>query len=561
VKRSSRLSRGGGRVVVELLEERRLFAAGPMLTASGSLLVFNGVETGMAGAAASPVQNLSVTDTGSAPVAFSPGGISIVSDPASAAPGQDASAFAITNLGSLPSTISPGESVGLNVGFTASRVGIQTAILRIQSNDPASPIDVRVHGIGTVGLFGTNEPSLAEILRAYDIPTIVGDGPNDSNAFAGSAYPETPDPSSQEVAAPQLVKAASGPVTISALGTFDASVQPVLRFGYYTPGNPAAKTELFTVNQPNAQTVDPVLQGLTNFDPGSGPFGLYTIFPAFTDNGQLRTAYSQDSLNIYDPTFPRKFRFFPLENPDGSAVANAYIVTSEDYNTAQYNDFQDFVGIIRNVSPASGPAQAPNGLVATPVLPTQISLNWAAVPAATDYQVERKGPGDTGFVPVAQGVTATTFLDTTATPGASYSYRIRAGNPAGLSPYSAVVAITAPADLAALVSDDRTALRSAQALRTQQLGQAQQTLRTDTRAYAMALHALRVAQAAARRAHQSVGSIDPSLSVDVNRLSGLVQADKATLAMLRRTDFTGIVAGRKKLASDLVLLRKSRAHK
>jgi hypothetical protein len=60
--------------IVELLEERRLFAAGPMLTASGSLLVFNGVETGMAGAATSPVQNLSVTDTGTAPVAFSPEG-------------------------------------------------------------------------------------------------------------------------------------------------------------------------------------------------------------------------------------------------------------------------------------------------------------------------------------------------------------------------------------------------------------------------------------------------------------------------------------------------------
>lgn len=561
MKRFSRVSRGAGRAVVELLEERRLFAAGPMLTASGSLLVFNGVEAGMAGAAASPVQNLSVTDTGTAPVSFSPGGISIVSDPASTAPGQDASAFAITNIGSLPGTISPGESVGLNIDFTASRVGIQSAILRIQSNDPASPMNIALHGIGTVGLFGTNEPSLAEILRAYDIPTIVGDGPNDANAFAGSAYPEVPDPSSQEVAAPQLVKAGSGPVTISALGTFDASVQPVLRFGYYTPGNPTARTELFTVNQPDAQTVNPSLQGSTSFDPGGAPFSLYTVFPAFTDNGQLRTAYSQSSFNIYDPIYPRKFRFFPLENPDGSAVANAYIVTSEDYNTAQYNDFQDFVGIIRNVSPAAGPAQAPGGLVATPILPTQISLSWAAVPAATSFQVERMGPGETGFVPVAQGVTATSFADTTVTPGATYSYRIRAGSSAGLSPYSAVVAITAPADLAALVSDDRTALRSAQTLRTQQLGQAQQTLRTDTRAYAVALHALRAAQAAARRAHQPVGSIDPSLSANVDRLSGLVHADKVTLTALRRSDFTGIVAGRKKLASDLVLLRQSRAHK
>ena len=60
--------------------------------------------------------------------------------------------------------------------------------------------------------------SLAAILREYEIPTIVGDGPNDANAFASTFYPATPDPSSQEVMLPRLVKAGNGPVTISLLG-------------------------------------------------------------------------------------------------------------------------------------------------------------------------------------------------------------------------------------------------------------------------------------------------------------------------------------------------------
>ena len=43
------------------------------------------------------------------------------------------------------------------------------------------------------------------LLRAFDIPTIVGAGPDDANA-SNSQYPENPDPSSQEVAVQRLTR-------------------------------------------------------------------------------------------------------------------------------------------------------------------------------------------------------------------------------------------------------------------------------------------------------------------------------------------------------------------
>jgi hypothetical protein len=200
----------------------------------------------------------------------------------------------------------------------------------------------------------SSSPSLAAILRQDQIPTIVGDGPNDAYAFSGPAYPTTPDPSTQEVAMPRLQKAGNGPVTITLLASFDVSNQPALRFGYYTPGDPTDTTELFGLNQSESQSLNPVAQGATNFDPGTASFGLYADFPAFTANGQDRISYSEDSLNTWDTAQTRKIRFLPLENPDGSVVANSFVFAVEE-NTTSYT-FTSLVGIISNVKAAPGGA-------------------------------------------------------------------------------------------------------------------------------------------------------------------------------------------------------------
>lgn len=378
---SERLSRAA-RVVVETLENRQLLAANPTASFGAPLLAFNSIASGYAGSSSSPAQILTLTNTGGSTLTVNSGGISVINDPSVST--ADAADFVVTNLGSFPSSLAPGQSANLDITFAAQSPGLHSAFLQLQSNDPANPVeDVALRGLGTTGTGGGNEPSLAAILREYEIPTIVGDGPNDANAFTSTYYPATPDASSQEVAMQRLVKAGAGPVAIQLLATFDVSNQPSLRFGTYVPGDPTDKTELFTINQSDSQSVDPTAQGSTTFDPGSNEFGLYTNFPTFTDNGQQRVSYSEDALNTWDANVPRKIRFFPLKNADGTVVPNAYVFAAEDNNipfgNIQPYDSNDLVGIIRNVTAAPG---APNGAV--------LGLtNLSGVPSTTQLAFNR----------------------------------------------------------------------------------------------------------------------------------------------------------------------------
>ncbi|HSZ58861.1 MAG TPA: hypothetical protein VK797_24690 [Tepidisphaeraceae bacterium] len=343
--------RGERNIATERLEDRRLLS----VSTSSSVLVFNSALPGSSGGGPSHVDTLTLTNTGSSTVTIPTGGITIVADPnaASEKAVSSPSAFAVTNLSSVPSSIAPGQSANVNLQFTASQTGVmfQSAILQVQTSD--STVSVPLHGLSTNGQFGTAEPSLVQILRANDIPTVVGAGPNDSN-YLNSQYPINPDPSSQEVTMPRLIAAGAGPVTITPLASFNASAQPTIRFGYYTPGDPTDTTELFTIGQSDAQTVNPTALGATSFEPGNATFGLYATYPGIaTSNGKPDTHYSESALNTLDASHPQKFRFFPLKDANGNVVPNAYIVTSEDFNSTQFNSFVNFVGIIRNVKPAS----------------------------------------------------------------------------------------------------------------------------------------------------------------------------------------------------------------
>lgn len=336
----------------------RPMTPGPQLTASQTALAFNAIAAGYSGAAPSRTDTVTITNSGSATLTFS-APPSIANDPSASS--QNAADFAITNAGSFPTSLAPGQSASLSVQFTASQAAFESALLQLQSNDPAHPTtSISLHGVGTPGQFGTNEPSLVQVLRAFDIPTIVGAGPNDVNS-TNPTYPENPDPSSQEVPMSRMVKAGTGPVTITPLASFNASAQPTVRFGYYTPGDATNPTELFTIGQSDAQTFNPTLLGASSFDPGNSTFSLYATFPGIsTSNGQPDTHYSEDVYNTaLDPANPRKMRFFPLENADKTIVPNAYIVATEDYNGTQYNSFVNFVGILRNVKPAIDASNAP----------------------------------------------------------------------------------------------------------------------------------------------------------------------------------------------------------
>jgi fibronectin type 3 domain-containing protein/regulation of enolase protein 1 (concanavalin A-like superfamily) len=338
------------RLQLEPLESRQLLSAS--LTVSNSLMVFNAVQN----SSVSPTETLTLTNTGDAPLTLGNTAFAMLPDPAVGA--NEVPRFSVLNLSSAPATLSPGQSFGLQINYNAKAVETDSALLDISTNDPVHPTQVvTVRGIGTKGLGGSNQPSLATILRAYNIPTIVGEGPNDSNAASDSIYPNPPDASSQEVPLQRLVKAGSGPVTISVLASFTASgFSKSYVLGTYTPGNPIALNQLFYTTSTQNQTTYVQPQGSTTFDPGTGEFGFY-----FISNVQVagRVGYSEDSLNTWDTTNNRKFRFFPMENPDGSVVPNTFIMTTTEWNAPIGYDFTNIVAIVHNVKAAPDAPTAP----------------------------------------------------------------------------------------------------------------------------------------------------------------------------------------------------------
>ena len=335
---SERLRRAAS-AVVEILENRCLLS---VLVPGSSVLVFNDDLTS---GQPSRADTLTITNTGSSPLTL--GGWSISADPSDSS--NQSADFHVTS-GQLPASLAAGASAQITVDFTATAANtVESALLNISSSDATSPTTtIQLHGLGTNGQYGYNEPSLANILTAFDIPTNIG-----VTNPANSQYPQTPSPSSQEVPMQRLVAAGTGPVTITPLASFNSSVPTPVRFGYYTPGDPTDATELFAIGQSDAQAVNPTTLGATSFNPGNSPFGLYAVFPGTsTPNGSLDVHYSEDALNTLDPSHPEKFRFFPMETANGTIVANTYIVAAEDYNDPTYNSFTNFVGIISNVKPA-----------------------------------------------------------------------------------------------------------------------------------------------------------------------------------------------------------------
>jgi glucose/arabinose dehydrogenase len=284
--------------------------------------------------------------------------------------GPDHGMFIITDNITLPRNIAAGKSISLHVAFAGSpkkSLGIKTAQLNITSNDPSHPVTVvRLRGLSTAGEGGLNEPSLQRILDLYQIPDTVGDSNPDDTLF--DVPPKTPN---DEVTIQSLVKADdTQDVSIEPLGVFANATNPALIFGYYEAGSPQNATDLFRVANTDAQSVNPLFNGSTVFDPGTGAFGLYSIWPTFTNKTTdlgTRTVYSEDSLNTWEPIAAnrRKVRFYPLKNSDGSVVPNAYVFAFEEFTQAY--DQNDVVGIIRNVKAApAGPAMGIENLDGAP---------------------------------------------------------------------------------------------------------------------------------------------------------------------------------------------------
>ena len=127
----------------------------------------------------------------------------------------------------------------------------------------------------------------------------------------------------------------------------------------------------------------------------------------------------------------------------GVTTTHVYVTPGTYTATLTVTDNGNATGTASKSIVVGAPAlpAAPKGLTATALSGSSIRLQWAnASTGQTAVQIERcKGSGCTNFVQVAAVAgTATTFTDTGLAPRTTYSYRVRARNAAGVSPYSNV---------------------------------------------------------------------------------------------------------------------------
>ena len=323
---------------ITLLRPNGSTGGSPTMATTPSRLIFNDV----AGTPASAPKNVTVRNEGTAPLSLS--GLAIS--------GTDAAQFRLVSPPSLPATIAAGSSAQLQVVFDPTSAGPKRATLTVSGNDTAHPQQtVALRGLGTQGLGGTSEPSLQWILDTYDIPVNVGD----SNP-ADSSLPTTA-LLGDEVPMQRMIKASSGNVTIEPLAVFgpQSSGGQVTNLGWQLVGG-GTRNQLFSVANADYQSLDPVVSGSLSFDPGSGSFGMSSIWPFFSN----REVFLEDARNTFTGAIPHHVRAYPLKSSTGSVVSDAYVIAFEE-NTSGF-DYQDLVYIVRNVQPA--PTSGSGGQIA-----------------------------------------------------------------------------------------------------------------------------------------------------------------------------------------------------
>lgn len=297
---------------------------------SSSELVFSAVN----GTVSSP-KVLSLTNKGS--VAISVSSLSFA--------GGLQTPFSLLAPLSFPVVIDAGKSLSLSFVFKPKADATAAKSLEdyvtLVTTDSSASIQVNLYGLSTKGENGSLEPPLNNVVTTLGFMIDVGG----KSELIGT----TPTPIGDEVVMPLFRKAKeTEPVEMRPVARYSpATLAP---FGFYLPnvGSPQTTT-LATIQATQSQTLNPALVagGSQQFNPGSGPFGLWVNFD--DGKGKKYTVYSEDAKNISGST-PHAVRVYPLKNRSGQSVANSYLVA---YEVAANGDYQDFVFLLSNVVPAS----------------------------------------------------------------------------------------------------------------------------------------------------------------------------------------------------------------
>jgi PKD repeat protein len=174
------------------------------------------------------------------------------------------------------------------------------------------------------------------------------------------------------------------------------------------------------------------------------PVAIFTATPS-TGDAPVTVTFDGRASNGPNPLDTWIWTFGDGSTGMGSVTTHTYITpgaynaTLTVYDGLGLNSFPSVITILVN-APTAPPA--PASVSATSLSRSSIRLNWTnGSSSQTSVQVERcKGVGCTRFVRVATvSGTATSFTDTKLSSSTTYTYRLRAGNTVGLSPYSNLI--------------------------------------------------------------------------------------------------------------------------
>jgi hypothetical protein len=312
-------------IFIESLESRIQLSSTPHLVPSTTQVVFQQVQ----GTLSAP-QTVSLKNSSSGRLVIK--SITVT--------GADAGAFVVNGFGKKFS-LSRNGALKFNVAYLPYTAALRGATISVVTNDPKSPLTtIYLRGLGTTGLFGSNEPSLQHLLDTLQIGTNVGDLDPNTTMLEGPG-------ASDEVSMPLLKKAGTGPVILTPLAAETFNLDPVVTLGWYTHNGPVIAHPLFSIPLGAGQMILPPAYGPTQFDPGASTFGIFGNWPNETHGA----TYSEDALNPWNVNVPnhQSVRFYTYRDASGQIVPNTYVVAMEQ--GAQI-DFQDAVMLIQNVVPA-----------------------------------------------------------------------------------------------------------------------------------------------------------------------------------------------------------------